>query len=124
MVSYDPVKLVHDAFGDWEKFDLDTLMLRLGPDAIFMADLKSQPIRGRGAIRALWAYYVEIFASYVNKVVNIVAQDGLIFIERIETVVRRDGRTLVLPVVTIFEVDAAGKITAWRDYWDTSMAAA
>src|SRR5579863_2501370 len=111
MAAFDPVKLVHDAFGDWEKFDLDTLMTRLAPDAIFVADLKSQPVRGRDAIRALWSYYVEIFASYSSEVFNIVAQEGLIFIERTETVARRDGRTIVLPVVTIFEVDAAGKIT-------------
>ena len=120
--DFDPVQLAQDVFGDWERLDLDTLMTRLSEDAIFVADLKSAPVCGKAAIKALWSHFAALFASYSTEFRNIVAKDGLIFIERIERVARRDGRSMVLPVVTIFEVNAAGKITAWRDYWDTTMA--
>ena len=120
--TFDPVKLVQDTFGDWERFDLETLMTRLDENAIFVADLKSAPVRGKEAIKALWSHFANLFATYSNDFLNIVSKDGLIVIERIERVARRDGRSMVLPVVTIFEVNTAGKITAWRDYWDTTMA--
>ena len=39
-----------------------------------------------------------------------------------ERIVAVDDYAMELPIVGVFEIDGAGKIAAWRDYWDTSMA--
>ena len=43
-------------------------------------------------------------------------------LERIEIVGSGRGGELRLPITGVFHFDDAGKITLWRDYWDTSMA--
>ena len=109
--------------GDWERLDLEAAMSRLAPNAQFMADPNSAPVCGMEAIRTLWTYYMQLFASYACEVQHIAAAGPVVFVERIERITRQDGRKVVLPVATVFEVDEAGKITAWRDYWDPAMAA-
>ena len=108
--------------GDWERLDLESAVSRVSEDAVFVADLKSPPTCGREAVRSLWTYYMQLFASYECEVRNIAVAGPVVFVERVERIVRRDGRNVVLPVATVFEVNEAGKITAWRDYWETAMA--
>jgi limonene-1,2-epoxide hydrolase len=48
---------------------------------------------------------------------NLVAGPDMVMIERTESFTRRDGSgSFELPVIGVFE-DTAGKITAWRDYF-------
>jgi limonene-1,2-epoxide hydrolase len=54
------------------------------------------------------------------KTLAIATTGGKVLTERIDDVVGPDGGTLMsFPVMGIFEV-ADGKITAWRDYFDTA----
>lgn len=106
----------------WRRLNLDDAMSLVADDVVFLPDPKAEPVRGREAIRALWTYYMGLFATYACEVTNLLASDRLVFAERTERITRVDGQHVVLPVASVFELDEAGKITAWRDYWDPSMA--
>lgn len=107
----------------WRRLDLTGAIACLSPDAVFVPDPKAEPVRGSGAIERLWTYYMRLFASYACEVKNILMSDRLVFVERVERIARVDGLNVVLPVVAVFEISEDGKIRAWRDYWDPSMAA-
>jgi limonene-1,2-epoxide hydrolase len=106
----------------WRRLDLDDAVSRITPDAVFTPDLKAQPVVGREAIRVLWASYMERMKSYSMEQGAVVSAGGVVFLERIERIVAVDDYAMELPIVGVFEIDGAGKIAAWRDYWDTSMA--
>ena len=108
----------------WERLDLNEVMSYLADDAVFLPAPKDKPVSGREAIGKLWAYYIGLFASYSCEVKNVVMSEHVVFVERVERIGRADGQNVVLPVAAVFEIDDAGKITAWRDYWDPSMATA
>ena len=117
-----PGEIVLRMIDAWRRLDLEDAMSHLADDAVFLPDPKGEPVRGRDAIRALWAYYMGLFASYACDVQNILMSDRLVFLERVEHVARVDGHKIVLPVAAVFELDESGKIIAWRDYWDPAMA--
>ena len=115
-------QIVLEMLDAWRHLDLDDAMSRVADDIVFAPDLKSKPVRGRDALRSLWGRYMGLFASYDVEVQTMVTSDRLVCMERIERITRIDGQTMLLPVATVFELNTAGKITAWRDYWDTTMA--
>ena len=118
----EPGEVVLRMIDAWRRLDLDEAVSYLADDAVFLPEAKAEPVRGRSAIGKLWAYYMGLFASYACDVHNILMSDRLVFVERTEHVARVDGQKLVLPVAAVFELDESGKIIAWRDYWDPSMA--
>jgi limonene-1,2-epoxide hydrolase len=116
------VQIVLDFIDCWHRLDLDDALSRIAPDAVFVPDLKSQAVRGREAIREVWADYLRRIARYDADILNLAGTGNVVFVERIERLSMPDGRSMVLPITAVFELDDAGRITAWRDYWDTSMA--
>jgi limonene-1,2-epoxide hydrolase len=53
------------------------------------------------------------------EILAIAADGDRVLVERIDRVIEHDGReTMAAPVMGIFEVKS-GRITAWRDYFDT-----
>jgi limonene-1,2-epoxide hydrolase len=120
--SQEPGEIVLQMIDAWRRLDLEDAMSHMADDAVFLPDPKAEPVRGRDAIRALWAYYMSLFSSYACELQNILMSDRLVFVERVERIARVDGQTVVLPVASVFELNEAGKIVAWRDYWDPSMA--
>lgn len=107
----------------WHRRDLDALVAALAPDAVFQPDPKSTPVVGRAAIGALWAKYLETIESYDATVHAMIGDARRVFVERTERMGLSGGRSMTLPIVGIFELNDAGEISAWRDYWDTAMAA-
>jgi len=97
-------------------------MSLMADDAMFLPDPGGEPVRGRDAIRALWTYYMGLFASYACEVHNVLTSDRLVFVEKTERFARVDGQQVLLPVASVYELDGNGKIIAWRDYWDPAMA--
>lgn len=105
----------------WRRLDLDDAVSRMSDDAKFTPDCKSETIVGREAIRKVWASYMQVIKKYEYEIRSMLASDNLVIIERRE-VLGMNGKELDLPIVAIFEINSAGQISAWRDYWDTSMA--
>jgi limonene-1,2-epoxide hydrolase len=105
----------------WRRFDLEDAVSRISEDCVFTPDIKAEPVVGRAAIRALWAKYMESMKTYSMEVRSVLASDRLVYLERVERVLGSVNGEMALPIVGVYELDAEGKITAWRDYWDTSM---
>ena len=105
----------------WRRLNLEDALSRISDDAQFTPDCKSAPVIGREAIRKVWAGYMQVIKKYEFEVRAAVASDDVVMIERRE-VLGMNGKELDLAIVAVFEINPAGKITAWRDYWDTSTA--
>lgn len=107
----------------WKRLDLDAVMAFIAQDAVFLPDPGGDAVRGHDAIRTLWSRYMGLFAAYSFEIVNMLSTDRLVFMERVEQISRVDGQQIVIPVAAVFEIDAAGKLTGWRDYWDPAVMA-
>ena len=46
------------------------------------------------------------------------AKGNLVYTERLDHFWLKDGPKITLAILGVFEFDAAGKIKAWRDYFD------
>lgn len=114
-------QLILDFMDCWERFDLADALSRISDDASFTPDLLSEPVVGREALTKLWSFYMEMMQGYRMEVVNIVGSDRVVCLERIEYVVTPTQENVVLPIVGVYELDAHGRITAWRDYVESTM---
>lgn len=121
-MAADPTQIVLDFIDCWHRLDLDDAVSRIAPDIVFEPDLKSDKVTGRDAVAELWADYMRRIAQYDADILNTAVAGNVVFVERIERMSTPDGRHMTLPIVAVFELDAAGLIAAWRDYWDTGMA--
>ena len=77
-----------------------------------------EPITGLAAIRGA----IEGFLSQADEVDWVLidvaeSPDGRVLTERSDRFLIRD-RWRECPITGVFEVDGAGKITSWRDYFD------
>jgi limonene-1,2-epoxide hydrolase len=104
----------------WAKGNLDDLMAFFADDAVYH-NIPVAPVTGKAAIRAT----IEGFTTGVEAVVfetHRIAVDGnAVFTERDDIFTFTNGTRVSLPVAGVFEVDADGKISAWRDYFDLNM---
>ena len=105
----------------FEKLDLPGAVAAITPDAVYQPDPQAEPIRGREAIGALWASYFGKMHDYSLEQKTTASTEGSVFVERVETFTM-GGRPYRVPVVGVFEL-RDGLVSAWRDYWDTSMLA-
>jgi len=115
---------VLDLMDCWRTHDLDGLMSRIAEDAVYTPDLLSKPLRGREAIRKEWAGYMERMPYYELEVRNIMSSDRLVFLERVERFRFPEDKPMVLNIVSlvgVYEFNSEGLISAWRDYYDTSV---
>jgi limonene-1,2-epoxide hydrolase len=120
-MTSDSSRIALDLLDCWRRLDLEDALSRISDDAVFRADCKSEPVVGRDAIRTVWTGYMRAIKKYEYEVRSLLASDRLVFIERNE-LLGLGAREILLPITAVFEINSAGKVCAWRDYWDTSMA--
>jgi limonene-1,2-epoxide hydrolase len=111
-------KVVSDLFAAWSRLDLDGIMSHFAEDAVWDNVPMNNPAKGKAAIRDLTQGFLKDTASFDVKVSKCVQSGNVLFNERIDTVRTKNGKTIELPVVGVFEVSDSGKISAWRDYFD------
>ena len=120
MADNDALELVRRFCAVWETVDvhgdLKTILDFFTDDAVYH-NIPVAPVVGKDGIRAT----INGFAAGVDRIefrVDNIAADGhVVMTERVDVFNLSDGRAIELPVMGTFEV-AAGKITAWRDYFD------
>jgi limonene-1,2-epoxide hydrolase len=84
----------------------------------------SRVFRGKAAIVEELGRHAQRYRNCVCDVKAAAASDDHVFTERVDTVSQRvDGSTTVVHVMGVFEIDPAGLIRAWREYWDPVAAA-
>jgi len=99
---------------------LDTILNMMSEDAVWQLWVPGGPvIRGRAALRD----EIQRQMSYVTHnhcvIRNIVSSDSIVMTERDDYAVS-SGKPMPHFMVAVYELDAEGKITAWREYLDTA----
>ena len=108
--------LVHAFIGAWEARDVEAIIARMTPDAVYHNIGLPQAV-GHDAIRAFLAPFLA-GASKVEWTVHQIAETaaGVVLTERTDVFAMGD-KTISIPVMGVFEF-RDGLISAWRDYFD------
>lgn len=99
----------------FERLDADELIAYFATDAIYH-NIPMAPLTGHAEIHAFLADIPRQFDGLRFEILHQVELDGVVMNERIDHFRLGDSR-IALPVAGIFEIEA-GKIRAWRDYFD------
>lgn len=104
----------------WAKKDAAQVTSFFSDDAVYH-NMPMDPVVGRQAIEATLAAFMMMGGHVRVDISHIVAEGPVVMVERVDHFVGSE-RTIALPVVGVFEVHD-GKITAWRDYFDSAQLA-
>jgi limonene-1,2-epoxide hydrolase len=115
--SMDADRIVRDFCAAWGRGDLDAIMGAFAEGAVYH-NMPMAPAEGKDAIRATIEGFLKMSPSGVDfEIKSQIASGRTVFNERVDTFVI-EGKTVAAPVAGVFELDEAGKIAAWRDYFD------
>jgi len=112
----DAEKIVRQFCDAWPRRDIDELLSYFAPDATYH-NIPMPPAVGHDAIRGVLDMFVPMSSSIEFDVRHLVADGNIVLTERVDRFVV-NGKNVDLPVMGTFELDADGRITAWRDYFD------
>jgi limonene-1,2-epoxide hydrolase len=98
--------------------DIDELCGFFTPDAVYH-NIPMAPAEGIDAIRGSLEMFVPVSPYVEFELVNLASDGAVVFTERIDRM-ELGGKAVELPVTGVFEVEA-GRIKAWRDYFDMQM---
>ena len=102
----------------WEARDIAALLDGLADGCVYH-NIPMAPLTGKDAIKAFCAPFLAMTTTIVWDIIAIAeGRDGKVLTERLDRFEFASGKALVIPVMGTMEFDAAGKITAWRDYFD------
>lgn len=101
----------------WGEGSLDDVMGFFADGAVYH-NIPVAPVEGTDAIRATIEGFTAGVEAVEFRLLAIAADGGTVLTERLDVFVFPGGHTIQLPVMGTFEVDAQGRITAWRDYFD------
>ena len=108
-------KLIRDFCSAWSRKDLDDLIGYFTDDAVYH-NVPVEPVRGKAAIRETFNSFVAPAEKIQWDVLQVASCGDVVFTERVDRFTI-GGKEIALPVAGVFEV-RAGKIAAWRDYFD------
>lgn len=104
---------------------LDAVAECLSADATYQPVVPlAQVHRGRDAIVEELRAQAARYRNCVCDVQAMASTDSVVFTERTDTVTMlADLQQVVVRVVGVFEVDAQGRVSSWREYWDNAAVA-
>ena len=114
-----PVRAMLAAWGQANQSpDIDGIVAHFADDARWTLYMPDGPtVVGRDAIRAELERQAAYIETVESEIVLIASSDTLVIAERRDRLVR-NGRSIERHVAGAFEIDGAGRISAWRDYFD------
>ncbi len=107
--------LVRDFCAAWRRLDMEALLQFFTADAVYH-NMPLEPVQGLAAIRETFGMFLSPAEHVEFELLAIASSGDLVFTERVDRF-RIAGKEIALPVAGVFEV-RAGKIAAWRDYFD------
>lgn len=113
--SAEPV--VREFMAAWPRWDVDELADFLSDGASWV-DGHNEPCVGMDVIKARLQTIGRLIPGPTAEVRNLLVRDGTVMVERID-VIEVKGETFNVEVTGVFDVDADGLITRWRDYYDS-----
>ena len=107
--------------GTWDDAQIDRILSRMAPDARWHVYAWKRPMTGWDEIRGEMLRQVSVFANYRTEIKTIVSTDRTVLLERVDsqTIGQKVETPVTLHAVAVVEIDADGKIAAWRDYFDS-----
>ena len=115
----NPETVVRDFCAAFERQDAQELLGFFAEDAVYH-NIPFEPAVGRDAIEATLNMFVSDDSEGSFELVHLAVNGNVVLTERIDRVTMQ-GKVATLPVMGTFEVNDAGKISAWRDYFDVAM---
>jgi limonene-1,2-epoxide hydrolase len=109
-------EVVRDFCHAFSRCDVAELSRFFSDDAVYH-NVPLEPVKGRAAIEATLAQFVDPKGSAEFEVKNLASVGGTVLTERVDRFVL-NGKQVAIPVMGAFEVGPDGKIRAWRDYFD------
>lgn len=101
----------------WGELSTDALMPYFAPGAVYQ-NMPWPPLEGHAAIRG----FLDAFFPMTNRLLFetslLTTKGSLVYTERVDQFWLKSGPHIHLPILGVFEFDGAGKIKAWRDYFD------
>ena len=115
-------QIVRDFLALFHTDKLDVLALRsmLADDARYQPLVPIAPVRqGADAIVEELERQYRLYDECACNTLHIAVSGSTVFTERVDTVRQlANGLKTTTHVVGVFDLDASGKITWWREYWD------
>ncbi|HJU12281.1 MAG TPA: limonene-1,2-epoxide hydrolase family protein [Candidatus Binataceae bacterium] len=111
-------KVVNDLFTAWGRLNLDEIMSHFDENGVWDNVPMNNPAKGKAAVREMTQGFLKDTASFDVKILKSAHQGNLVLNERVDTIRMKNGKTAAIPVAGVFELNDAGKIVSWRDYFD------
>jgi limonene-1,2-epoxide hydrolase len=111
-------KVVNDLFAAWSRLNLDEIMGHFDENGVWDNVPMNNPAKGKAAVREMTQGFLKDTAAFEVKIVKSAHEGNLVLNERVDTIRMKNGKTAAIPVAGIFELNDAGKIVSWRDYFD------
>jgi len=119
-MTLSPDAVVTEFCKKWTSPDPEELAGYFTEDAVYH-NIPMDPVQGREAIKVFIAGFTAAFDGIDfqihRQVTDGSSESGVVMNERPDTMRRKDGGEIPLPVMGVFEV-VDGKIAKWRDYFD------
>ena len=110
-------KVVSDLFAAWTRLDTDGIMSYFAEDAVW-DNVPMSPAKGKAAIREMTQGFLKDTDKFSAKILRTIHEGNVVFNERVDSIVMKNGKKADIPVAGMFELNDAGKIKVWRDYFD------
>lgn len=112
-----PQQTVEAFIGHWNACDIDAMLALCAPEIVYH-NIPMEPVHGTAAMREMVAGFLADIASCDWQTHAIAANGNTVLTERTDAFNFKDGRRAAVRVMGTFELDEAGHISAWRDYFD------
>jgi limonene-1,2-epoxide hydrolase len=110
-------RTISELFAAWSRLDLDGIMNHFTENAVW-DNVPMSPAKGKAAIREMTQGFLKDTTSFGVKILKSAHEGNVVFNSRIDSIAMKNGKKADIPVAGMFELDDAGKITVWRDYFD------
>ncbi len=110
-------KVVNDLFAAWTRLDLNGIMSYFAEDAVW-DNVPMAPAKGKQAIREMTQGFLKDTTTFAAKILRSAHEGNVVFNARVDSITMKNGKRADIPVAGMFELDDAGKIKVWRDYFD------
>jgi len=112
----DAEKIVRDFCAAFGRQDLQEIVGFFSDDAVYH-NIPMEPAVGRAAIEAVLAMFVAEGGDAEFELVHVASRGQAVLTERVDRL-QVQGKPVEIRVMGTFELNDAGEITAWRDYFD------
>lgn len=113
----DADKIVRGFCEAWGRADLESIMAAFAEDAVYH-NIPMEPCKGKEAIRGFIEGFLKTSPGGIDfEILHQSTAGSVVMNERVDTFTM-DGKQTGIPVCGVFELNGAGQIIAWRDYFD------